>query len=237
MLFENFDCDKTIYTAVEVTSGNKLFYHIVENDKIGTKILQEMNRQQFPGEVTFMPLNRLMYKDMQYPNTNDAIPMISKLTYEPKHERAMKYIFGKTLICRSLEVATQMARTSNLDCITLEGDQVSHKGALTGGYFDTRRSRLDLHKGHMQVVTEINEQERQLAQHRTTLTNIESEINKIVSDMQKAETKNSKNKDVFDKLKTDIRLMKEEVAALDRSHQPKVMLSVKMFVVCCMIEK
>ncbi|GFY55808.1 structural maintenance of chromosomes protein 3 [Trichonephila inaurata madagascariensis] len=192
----------------KVTSGNKLFYHIVENDKIGTKILQEMNRQQLPGEVTFMPLNRLMYKDVQYPNTNDAIPMISKLNYESKHERAMKYIFGKTLICRSLEVATQIARTSNLDCITLEGDQVSHKGALTGGYFDTRKSRLDLHKAHMQLVTEINEQERH-------------QINQIVSDMQKAETKNSKNKDVFDKLKADIRLMKEEVAALERSHHPK----------------
>lgn len=48
----------------------RLFYHIVETDKIGTKILQEMNRQQLPGEVTFMPLNRLVYKDVQYPNTN-----------------------------------------------------------------------------------------------------------------------------------------------------------------------
>lgn len=49
---------------------------------------------------------------------------------------------------------------------------MSHKGALTGGYFDTRRSRLDLHKAHMQLVSEINEQERQLTQHRKTLTNI-----------------------------------------------------------------
>lgn len=29
-------------------------------------------------------------------------------------------------------------------------------------------------------------------------------------------------RDVFDKLKADIRLMKEEVAALERSHNPKV---------------
>ncbi|XP_013782387.1 structural maintenance of chromosomes protein 3-like [Limulus polyphemus] len=221
MLIENFDCDKTIYTAVEVTSGNKLFYHIVENDRIGTKVLQEMNRQKLPGEVTFMPLNRLIYKEVQYPNTNDAIPMISKLTFDPRFERAMKYIYGKTLICRNLEVATQIARTSNLDCITLDGDQVSHKGALTGGYFDTRRSRLDLHKAHMQLVTEISEQEKQLATHRENLSSLESQINQIVSDMQKAETKNSKNKDVFDKLKADIRLMKEELTGLERSRQPK----------------
>ncbi|XP_070387461.1 structural maintenance of chromosomes protein 3 isoform X1 [Dermacentor andersoni] len=221
MLIENFDCEKTIYTAVEVTSGNKLFYHIVESDRIGTKILQEMNRQQLPGEVTFMPLNRLMYKDVDYPNSNDAIPMISKLNFDPKFESAMKYIYGKTLICRNLEVATQIARTSNLDCITLDGDQVSHKGALTGGYFDTRRSRLDLHKAHMQLMKEITEVEKQLAEHKQKLADTESQINQVVSDMQKAETKNSKNKDVFDKLKADIRLMKEELTALERSKQPK----------------
>ncbi|KAL1425431.1 hypothetical protein MTO96_003513 [Rhipicephalus appendiculatus] len=220
MLIENFDCEKTIYTAVEVTSGNKLFYHIVESDRIGTKILQEMNRQQLPGEVTFMPLNRLMYKDVDYPNSNDAIPMISKLNFDPKFESAMKYIYGKTLICRNLEVATQIARTSNLDCITLDGDQVSHKGALTGGYFDTRRSRLDLHKAHMQLMKEITEVEKQLAEHKQKLADILA-INQVVSDMQKAETKNSKNKDVFDKLKADIRLMKEELTALERSKQPK----------------
>ena len=51
----------------------------------------------------------------------DAIPMINKLTYEPRFDRAMKHVFSKTLICRSMEVATQIARTQNLDCITLDG--------------------------------------------------------------------------------------------------------------------
>ena len=35
--------------------------------------------------------------------------------------------------------------------------------------------------------------------------------------MQKTETKNSKAKDVFEKVKTDIRLMKEELNLIDRS--------------------
>ena len=47
--------------------------------------------------------------------------MIHKLTYEPKFDRALKHVFSKTLICRSMEVATQIARTQNLDCITLDG--------------------------------------------------------------------------------------------------------------------
>lgn len=50
--------------------------------------------------------------------------MVSKLEYEPKFEKAMRYIFGKTLICRNLEVATDMSKEYGLDCITIDGDQV-----------------------------------------------------------------------------------------------------------------
>ncbi|CAG2113208.1 unnamed protein product, partial [Medioppia subpectinata] len=217
----NFDCGKEFYTAVEMTAGNKLFHHIVENDKVGTRILQEMNKMKLPGEVTFMPINRLFSKEINYPETADAIPMISRLTYDNKHEIVMRFIFGKTLICRSLEVATSLARSSHLDCITLDGDQVSHKGSLTGGYFDSRRSRLELHKTHTSLVTEIQEQKEQLDGHHQKLNDVESQINQIVGEMQRAETKNSKNKDTFDKMKTDIRLLKDELATIERSRQPK----------------
>ncbi|PSN38343.1 Structural maintenance of chromosomes protein 3 [Blattella germanica] len=72
-VIENFDCEKSIYTAVEVTAGNRLFHHIVDSDKVGTQILKEMNRQKLPGEVTFMPLNRLHVKEQNYPQTNVSI--------------------------------------------------------------------------------------------------------------------------------------------------------------------
>lgn len=67
-VIENFDCDKSIYTAVEVTAGNRLFHHVIDSDKVGTQILKEMNKQKLPGEVTFMPLNRLNVRDIDYPN-------------------------------------------------------------------------------------------------------------------------------------------------------------------------
>ena len=47
--------------------------------------------------------------------------MISKMMFEKKFDRAIKHVFGKVMICRSIEVATQIARTQNLDCITLDG--------------------------------------------------------------------------------------------------------------------
>lgn len=89
-VIENFNCEKNVYMAVEVTAGNRLFHHIVETDKFGTKILKEMNNQRLPGEVTFMPLNRLHVKNIDYPKTSDAIPMIHKLKYDVKFDKALR---------------------------------------------------------------------------------------------------------------------------------------------------
>lgn len=89
-VIENFKCDKSVYMAVEVTAGNRLFHHVVETDKFGTKILKEMNNQKLPGEVTFMPLNRLHVRVIDYPKTPDAIPMIEKLEYNERYDKALR---------------------------------------------------------------------------------------------------------------------------------------------------
>ena len=221
LVIENFECEQSIYTAVEVTAGNRLFHHIVESDKVGTQILKEMNRQKLPGEVTFMPLNRLHVRQIEYPQTKDAIAMVSKLEYEDKYDKALRYIFGRTLICRNLEVATQLARTTGLDCVTLDGDQVSSKGSLTGGYFNKSRSRLEIQKTRSEKSEEIGSQDEEMKSLRQKLQDVEYQINKVVSEMQKTETKNSKAKDVFDKVKTDVRLMKEELNGIERNQNPK----------------
>ena len=95
------------------------------------------------------------------------------------------------------------------------------KGSLTGGYFNTSRSRLEIQKTRSEFMQQIAESEEEFATLKDQLRSTEAEINKIVSEMQRTETKNSKAKDVFDKVKADIRLMKEELNGIERSRQPK----------------
>ncbi len=59
--------------------------------QVGTQILKEMNKQKLPGEVTFMPLNRLHVRVIDYPQTKDAIAMVSKLEYEDKYDKVIFY--------------------------------------------------------------------------------------------------------------------------------------------------
>lgn len=99
--------------------------------------------------------------------------MISKLKYEEQYDKALRYIFGKTLICRNLERATELAKTTGLDCVTLEGDQVSSKGCLTGGYFNTSRSRLEMQKKRSEYVQMIRDFDDELQTLKTELKQTE----------------------------------------------------------------
>lgn len=57
----------------------------------------------------------------------DAIPMLENLKYHEHFGKAVKHVFGRTLVCRNMEVATGLARQHNLDCITLEGVRVYNR--------------------------------------------------------------------------------------------------------------
>jgi structural maintenance of chromosome 3 (chondroitin sulfate proteoglycan 6) len=52
------------------------------------------------------------------------------------------------------------------------GDQVSRRGALTGGFYDTRKSRLDLQMGKLECASKLKAMEREYEEHRVKLQNI-----------------------------------------------------------------
>lgn len=105
-----------------------------------------MNKEK-SGRVTFMPINRLKSVQVQFPKTNDAVPMISRLKFDRAYTMAFEQVFGRTIICEDLSTAAQYTRSHGLNAVTVEGDRVDRKGALTGGYHDVRRSRLDTVRG------------------------------------------------------------------------------------------
>ena len=148
-----------------------------------------------PGEVTFLPLNKLDVRDTAYPETKDVIPMISKLRYNPRFDKAFKHVFGKALVCHSMEVLTQLAHVFTMDCIILEGDQASHRGTLTGSYHDIRKSRLELQKDVRKAEEEFGELEVTLNEnlHRN-IERINNEIDHLMNQMQQIETQQRKIK-------------------------------------------
>ena len=175
------------------------------------------------------------------PCPQEAVALVSKLQYNDLFDPAVKRVFGKTLVCRTLEAASQLAKSDELDCVTLDGermgcwlcvrvvcacvgvvcacggevctcvdmwcacvdmwcacvevwcvcvdmwcvcvevvtmtpagDQVSRRGALTGGYQDARKSRMEAWR-------RVDEQKKKLEAEEAEKHDIASKVQDILS--------------------------------------------------------
>ncbi|KAJ5513697.1 RecF/RecN/SMC [Penicillium fimorum] len=185
-LAELFDVNDRYRTAVEVTAGQSLFHYVVDTDETATTVLEILQKEK-AGRVTFMPLNRLCSRPMNMPRASDTIPMIDKLQYDPAYDRAFQHVFGKTIICPNLQVASQYARSHGVNAITPEGDRSDKRGALTGGYHDSRQSRLDAVKSLAKWRDEYEIKRNRGTEIRKELEKLDQMITKAVGELQKLE--------------------------------------------------
>ncbi|KAI9926394.1 hypothetical protein ASPWEDRAFT_119813 [Aspergillus wentii DTO 134E9] len=183
---ELFEVNDRYRTAVEVTAGQSLFHYIVDTDETATKVLEILQSEK-AGRVTFMPLNRLRNRPTNMPRASDTIPMIDKLQFDPAYERAFQHVFGKTIICPNLQVASQYARSHGVNAITPEGDRSDKRGALTGGFHDSRSSRLDAVKNLAKWRDEHETKKNRGSEIRKELEKLDQVITRAVGELQKLE--------------------------------------------------
>ncbi|TVY37859.1 Chromosome segregation protein [Lachnellula subtilissima] len=205
-LAELFEVPEDCRTAAEQTAGNSLFHYVVDNEETATTLMDALQKQR-GGRVTFMPLSQLRPKPAKLPKASDAMSLISMLTYEAKFERAMSQVFGKTIICPNLAIASQYARTHNCNAITPEGDTANKKGALTGGFIDTRRSRLQAVRSVNKWRDEFETLRRRAVEVRQEVERKDQEITAAMGELQKLEQKLRQLDDSFDPLKTKLRVL------------------------------
>lgn len=183
-LIDLFEVDEKFQKCVETTAGNSLFNIVVDTDTIASKIIKELNKRN-AGRVTFIPLNQLSGKETTYPKSMEVIPMIEKIQFDNKYKKAMLQVFGKTLVTRDIKVASTFARQHNFNTITLAGDQVNKKGALTGGYIDQKKSRLEirseiklLQEKYNQISSKSETIKKSIEEKETRVTTAMAEIEK-----------------------------------------------------------
>jgi structural maintenance of chromosome 3 (chondroitin sulfate proteoglycan 6) len=156
---------------------------VVDTDQTASKVLEIMLRER-TGRVTFMPLNRLKPKNPVPPNADDAIPLLEKLRYDPAHAKAFQQVFGKTCVCRDLTVAAAYVKSHGINTITLDGDKVDRKGALTGGYHDIRRSRLEAVKNVATWRSRVAAEETRSREVKAATLKLDQEIARVSGRIQ-----------------------------------------------------
>ncbi|XP_042430532.1 structural maintenance of chromosomes protein 3 [Zingiber officinale] len=202
-ILELVECDSKFFTAVEVTAGNSLFHVVVETDDISTRIIRYLTSEK-GGRITFIPLNRVKVPHITYPQSSDVVPLLKKLKFRSDCASAVEQVFGRTVICRDLDVATNVARNNSLDCITLEGDQVNKKGGMTGGFYDFRRSKLKFFDTVRQNKMSIHSKTLEMDEIGKKLKEIDQEITKLVSEQQKINAHHGHVKSELKQLQSDI---------------------------------
>ena len=181
------------------------------------KLLKQMNQQKLHGEVNYLPLNVLKIdQNINYPQKNDVKPLIKIIKYERNIENAVRHVFDKILLCRNMDVATSLAKQIQMDCVLVEGDLISRKGALTGGYVDSRQSKLAYHRQLAQLRENLSKKEAELEQLQGEIRQIDTQLNNVLNDLQKHETRSKRNKDTYEQMKLDIRNKKCEIERIEK---------------------
>jgi structural maintenance of chromosome 3 (chondroitin sulfate proteoglycan 6) len=175
------------------------------------------------GRVTFMPLNRLKPKNPQTPNAQDAIPLIEKLSFAPEHQKAFQQVFGKTCVCRDLNIAAAYVKSHGINTITIDGDKVDRKGAMTGGYHDVRRSRIEAIKAVTTWRAKYESDEKRHREVKAAITQVEQRHTKVTGQIsvlsnQAAQTRAAREAllDEGNTLNKEMGRLKERILTLER---------------------
>lgn len=216
-VFENFECDPRYFVSLDVTAGNKIFNVLVDSSKTATKILKIFKEKSLDGHITFMPLDNLQYRKTELPKLPDAIPLISKLKFDPKFEPAFRLIFGNTMLCKNKDTAFNIAKDNKLDGVTLEGDQVFHRGSIIGGFIDSRTNTLEIYKNIKQLKESIRSKNLQINEIKTELEMFGNEINKIGSQITKFEFKMNETNSTIKNLQSQLSAINENITTAEIS--------------------
>lgn len=137
-LLDNIRVPKDYIIAAEGTAGNALFNLLVKDDAIAGQIISLVRKGSL-GSIVCTPLNRITSRPRQYPRISGVKPLVEVVEAEEWLVPAVHQVFGKTVVCSTLELCDEVSRKYGLDTITLDGDKVSSRGTLTGGYQDPTR--------------------------------------------------------------------------------------------------
>jgi len=191
-------------TAIEVTAGNSLFHLVVDNDTTATKVVELLTKER-GGRVTCIPLNRVKHNPVNIPQAGDVVPLISRLKYDPRFDNAFQHVFGKTIVCSSLQICSQYARSHGVSAITIDGDRADKKGVLFGGWFNPSNSRLEAVRAVSRLREEVETHQARKAEITHALEKIEQDITAAMSELRKVDVQKQQMENSYGPMRHELR--------------------------------
>ena len=112
-------------------------------------------------------------------------PVYMVLQFEERFRPAVSHVFHKTVLVQTLQSGAAKSREHDVDCITLDGDQVNRKGSMSGGWLEARKSRMGAQadlaqlRGRLKALdASLTQLERDKEQHEARALETQGELDK-----------------------------------------------------------
>lgn len=201
--------------AVDQTAGNALFNVVVDSVDTSSILLEEMNRNRKRGRLTFLPLDSCRSVASNVPVTDEVVPLQSKVSVDNLFSKVVAEMFGRTAVVPTLEAGARLLKEGVVTCdiVTLDGDQIGRKGALTGGYIDTLK--LVTYENHKSAMKRLQLEREKFDGLCQEVAVVEQEITEVLNTVESLRNSNSVAESSADTFIREKRAMEDQLTRME----------------------
>ncbi|MFH1581344.1 MAG: chromosome segregation protein SMC [Pseudomonadota bacterium] len=174
-------------TAVEAVLGESLQYILVKDQEAGLCSINYLQSTS-AGRSGFIPVSSIKQIDCNHEKMPDVQKrLINHISIKQGFEKIIEALLGHVVVASDIEEAITTYNNNGLlqTIVTKKGDIVSHQGIMIGGSKDNGIGILAKKQKLKELDRQINRLDQQLITARNDQKELETEVRKIESKMQK----------------------------------------------------
>ncbi len=217
--------DEELSTAIEVAGGGRLKNIVVENDTVAQECIKILKENK-AGRATFIPLNRIRVSQINRPPRMRGVIglVVDFVEYDPAIEKAVKYVFGDTVIVQDFDTARTLG-IGTYRMVTVEGEIFEKSGTITGGTdknrgvigkgsLEAEKVRLEKEDDRLKAEEKAMEEELKKIEEKISLT--EKELYQLSNESQNVMLRNKEIEEKIQQSINRINILEEEIISLKK---------------------
>ncbi|XP_049268282.1 structural maintenance of chromosomes protein 3 [Rhipicephalus sanguineus] len=186
MLIDHLQVPDSLNIALGAALGKRLFTHLVQSCSAATTLLRKFYALKTRGYLGFQALDKTAVQDrLPEPSGRDVGRLLNMVECTNSDlAPLLPHWLGKWLLCSNLQVAQEASRRYKANCVTLEGDIVNAKGAMTGGYRDPKKNVFAVYQEFCRLSDVLQSAEAGLSNMQAVSRNLATEASKLLGKIQ-----------------------------------------------------
>ena len=187
--------DKKYEKSVDAIMSSAFQNIIVRNENDGKDLINFLKVNKI-GRLTFLPLNKIKPRNLNYVNDNLVLGHLNQfIKSDEKYRDIIDYFAQKTIVTENMDDAISVSsRYKNFRIVTLDGDIINSWGSMVGGY--KKPSNYSI------------------LSTKNSLNTAESIYKNCVNEYNTLKKSYDENIDIIDKNKCDLKIIEDKIGKL-----------------------